>query len=118
MQTAFDYLDYFNLPDFKPAMKEVLILVGALVIVGLLLLSFVRKAHDAPRVESRGSSSGSSRSRSRSIQKELVGVEDKGDGTMRRKFRRRRKSHRPRNPTLAETGGLPPSRDAEYGDSD
>ncbi|MCD8535778.1 MAG: hypothetical protein LR011_13745, partial [Verrucomicrobia bacterium] len=96
MQTAFDYLDYFNLPDFNPAMKEVLILVGALVIVGLLLLSFVRKAHDAPRVESRGSSSGSSRSRSRSIQKELVGVEDKGDGTMRRKFRRRRKSHRPR----------------------
>ena len=26
----------------------------------------------------------------------------------RRKWRRRRKDHRPRNPTLAETGGLPP----------
>jgi hypothetical protein len=26
----------------------------------------------------------------------------------RRKHRRRRRAHRPRNPTLAETGGLPP----------
>jgi hypothetical protein len=28
----------------------------------------------------------------------------------RRKWRRRRRDHRPRNPTLAETGGLPPAR--------
>ncbi len=28
----------------------------------------------------------------------------------RRKWRRRRREHRPRNPTLAETGGLPPAR--------
>ena len=28
----------------------------------------------------------------------------------RRKWRRRRREHRPRNPTLAETGGLPPIR--------
>ena len=28
----------------------------------------------------------------------------------RRRRRRRRRAHRPRNPTLAETGGLPPSR--------
>ncbi len=28
----------------------------------------------------------------------------------RRKWRRRRRDHRPRNPTLAETGGLPPLR--------
>jgi hypothetical protein len=28
----------------------------------------------------------------------------------RRKWRRRRRPHRPRNPTLAETGGLPPLR--------
>lgn len=28
----------------------------------------------------------------------------------RRKWRRRRREHRPRNPTLAETGGLPPVR--------
>ncbi len=28
----------------------------------------------------------------------------------RRRWRRRRREHRPRNPTLAETGGLPPVR--------
>jgi hypothetical protein len=29
----------------------------------------------------------------------------------RRKWHRRRRAHRPRNPTLAETGGLPPLRE-------
>ncbi len=29
----------------------------------------------------------------------------------RRKWKRRRREHRPRNPTLAETGGLPPPRE-------
>ena len=31
-------------------------------------------------------------------------------GSKGRKWRRRRREHRPRNPTLAETGGLPPVR--------
>ena len=31
----------------------------------------------------------------------------------RRKWRRPRREHRPRNPTLAETGGLPPARTGE-----
>jgi len=31
-----------------------------------------------------------------------------GDGKKKIKVRRRRRTHRPRNPTLAETGGLPP----------
>lgn len=35
----------------------------------------------------------------------------------RRKWRRRRRDHRPRNPTLAETGGLPPVRTEEPPDS-
>ncbi len=35
--------------------------------------------------------------------------DDKGSG--RRHRRRRRSSHRGRNPTLSETGGLPPQRD-------
>jgi hypothetical protein len=36
-------------------------------------------------------------------------VADDGE-VMRRRRRRRRRNHRPRNPTLAETGGLPPIR--------
>lgn len=35
---------------------------------------------------------------------------DDGDRRKRR-YRRRRREHRPRNPTLAETTGLPPTRD-------
>jgi hypothetical protein len=40
------------------------------------------------------------------------GQAQSGEGTRshRRKWRRRRRGHRPRNPTLAETGGLPPIR--------
>jgi hypothetical protein len=34
-------------------------------------------------------------------------------GRRRRKWRRPRREHRPRNPTLAETGGLPPVRTGE-----
>ena len=35
---------------------------------------------------------------------------EQGGARKRRKWRRRRRDHRPRNPTLAETGGLPPVR--------
>jgi hypothetical protein len=35
----------------------------------------------------------------------------------RRKWRRRRREHRPRNPTLAETGGLPPIRPDGHGNT-
>ena len=35
---------------------------------------------------------------------------ESSDGRRYRRKRRRRRDHRPRNPTLAETGGLPPLR--------
>jgi len=39
------------------------------------------------------------------------GESQSNDGeVIRRRRRRRRRNHRPRNPTLAETGGLPPIR--------
>jgi hypothetical protein len=38
------------------------------------------------------------------------GGDDDDASPKRRKWRRRRREHRPRNPTLAETGGLPPVR--------
>lgn len=94
-----------------PAVKEILILIVGLVVLGLLLLTFVRKAHESPGAtgrQSRRSSSGRSSQGPR--ERELVSVEEKGDGRMRRKFRKRRRTHRPRNPSLAETGGLPPQR--------
>ena len=39
--------------------------------------------------------------------------EESGEGSERRRRRRRKRGHRPRNPTLAETGGLPPVRPPE-----
>jgi hypothetical protein len=44
----------------------------------------------------------------------LAAIEEDDTSTRhrrRRKWRRPRREHRPRNPTLAETGGLPPVRD-------
>ena len=41
---------------------------------------------------------------------------NRGDSEKRkRKWRKRRREHRPMNPTLAQTGGLPPSRDPSLG---
>lgn len=52
----------------------------------------------------RSGSGGSSRSASPSGSTE-------GEGEGRRRVRRRRRDHRPRNPSLAESGGLPPERE-------
>ena len=41
------------------------------------------------------------------------GAPGESSSSKRRKWRRRRRDHRPRNPTLAETGGLPPARSEE-----
>lgn len=41
---------------------------------------------------------------------EDAGESGSGEVRHRRRRRRRRREHRPRNPTLAETGGLPPIR--------
>jgi hypothetical protein len=42
-------------------------------------------------------------------------VETRQEGSRRKiKYRRRRRAHRSRNPSLAETGGLPPPRDSTH----
>jgi hypothetical protein len=45
--------------------------------------------------------------------KPQVTVTDDGRERVRKKKRQRRREHRQRNPTLAQTGGLPPPRDPE-----
>ena len=40
----------------------------------------------------------------------LVEEEDDGSGKHKRRRRKKKRDHRPRNPTLAETGGLPPEK--------
>jgi hypothetical protein len=84
--------------------QDILVLVGVglgLLIVLMIWAKFIRRRssrhssshHDTQRVlDESGSESG-------------------GHRRHRRRHRRRKRDHRPRNPTLAETGGLPPPRD-------
>lgn len=86
-----------------PLMRETLIVVGAMVLVALGLLFWAaairkrRRRHSAPHRPHYGHHSGG---------------KDGGESghSSSRRHRRRRREHRPRNPTLAETGGLPPRR--------
>ena len=85
-----------------PATRDALLIFGAITVVVLLALiwaAFVRKSkrhrkHHYPRARTE---------RTATVESE------RPKEAKRRKFRRRRES-RPRNPTLAETGGLPPVR--------
>ena len=95
----------------EPGMKEALVISGSLVLVIFLILIwaiFVRKPsrrhhhrhrryprHRAPEP----------------AQGQAAGATDAAAApSKRRRWRRRRREHRPRNPTLSETGGLPPFR--------
>jgi hypothetical protein len=87
----------------NPAWKDVFLIIGGFTVLGILLFLWallVRK----PRNRSLTSRTGSRNSDSRHSRR----------GLFSRKRRRKRGHHheeRPRNPTLSETGGLPPSND-------
>lgn len=92
-----------------PLMRETLIVIAALLLVALGLLFWAgairkrRRRRSAPhRPHYSHHSSGHSED----------GDESSHSSHSRRRHRRRRE-HRPRNPTLAETGGLPPIRTDE-----
>ncbi len=122
----------------EDSVKQVLVLLGAMGIVALFVVFwvvFIRKSssHERrkypkypkyPEQGGRNSESGSSpaedddrrerRSSRRSADDEYGAedVDEKSEPGARHYGRRHRTSeHRPRNPTLSETGGLPPLRD-------
>jgi type VI protein secretion system component VasK len=102
------------LPGFGPmgsAVKERVIVFGTILLVLLLLLGwallFRRHRRRAARREDR-------RRRRHSFAKNAVrGVAELNEYVKDRQQGRRRR-HRPRNPTLAETGGLPPLRGDDH----
>ena len=97
-----------NVPWRTPsgALREYVLVLGAIVLVTLVLLlwaAFLRKRRHRHSHNHHHHSSG----------QPATPETNAGDSVVephRRRRRRRRREHRPRNPTLAETGGLPPVR--------
>lgn len=90
-------------PETGLVTRELLLVSGAVLLVVLILVVwaiYLRKPKrgrtHSPVLMDRDKSQSSSESRH--------------SGRFRRRFRRRRRPHRSRNPTLADTGGLPPAR--------
>jgi len=105
--SLFDEDDIQGSNQMSSAMKERLIVFGAVLVVILIILGwavfFRRKSRYATRRADR-------RYRRHSFAKNAAkGVSEIKKLVTERQSRRRR-HHRPRNPTLAETGGLPPVR--------
>lgn len=96
------------LPRIKatgPALREWGILLGAILAIASIVILWIvfsakSRRHAARRDERR--------QRRRAFRRATAEAEQRSEKSSGR--RRRRRHHRPRNPTLAETGGLPPVR--------
>jgi FtsZ-interacting cell division protein ZipA len=106
-------------PDVIPAgrhwlgfsLKELMILLGAVAIVSLILVVWAAFVRKTPRRHSHHHHHDySAREENNELRSEETGSAEGEEGRRYRRKRRRRREHRPRNPTLAETGGLPPLR--------
>lgn len=108
--------DFNPLPDAHTSsltslgMREIFLIIGVAVVLGLLIFLVVYFAHKRRRTHHT----------SQGVSKAIYRAEKKSPAEMaspsRTKMRRRRRRHPenlPRNPTLGETGGLPPMRPEE-----
>jgi type VI protein secretion system component VasK len=93
--------------------RDAILVFGALTVVTLIIVVWAAFIRKKPREHS---SQHHHRHRP-ATQSEAVSQETAEEpGRERRRRRRRRREHRPRNPTLAETGGLPPVKPEGSGD--
>jgi len=89
--------------------NEYLMVLGAVTAVSILILIWVlyfRKKH-RPHPHSHHH-----HAHQDAAEPAMQGAGEADQPRKRHKWRRRRREHRPRNPTLAETGGLPPVRNS------
>ena len=102
-------VDAVNVQWHSPsgATREFLLVLGAFVLVTAVLLLWARYFRKRRRHHSHHHHHHHSTEQSAATGTDLTAS---GQETHRRRRRRRRREHRPRNPTLAETGGLPPLR--------
>ena len=93
-------------------LKELLLLLGALALVTLLVVLWAVYLRKRPREHSHRHHHHRHHSHDdiESVSTSVNGDPDSTGEKRYRRKRRRRREHRPRNPTLAETGGLPPLR--------
>ena len=108
MSLMFSLLDDDPLPWYGPisaAAKERFIVLGAMTLVVLAVFIWVAFVREKPRRRS----SRVHRHRRSVIKSTMEGMAEV-KRVLRTREHRRRQEHRPRNPTLAETGGLPPTR--------
>jgi len=103
---------FSHLPLFWPLLpggtREVLIVVGAIAAISIVVVGWAMFVHKPGRHHHHR--------HHRKEQRPATGVSEHQPG--RKWRRRRRKDRRPRNPTLAETGGLPPTRSTPPVDTD
>ena len=95
-------------PMVNAGLRDGFVVVGSAVIVLILLVIYIVYFRGSGRRSpSRSKSVSKSTDRSALVKTEVVEGES---GRRKVRYRRRRRDHRQRNPTLAETGGLPPQR--------
>jgi hypothetical protein len=93
------------------ATRDVIIVFGSLFVVSLFVVVWAVFVRRSRRRRARRQSHGHSHAHSQAQAQASVPAETgEGADASQRRRRRRRREHRPRNPTLAETGGLPPMR--------
>jgi type VI protein secretion system component VasK len=95
---------------WSPSALERLIVITAIILIAVSVLVwavFVRKSRRRQRSHQHGHHHSRDPARDEAA---ADGDDVTTQSQKRRKWRRPRREHRPRNPTLAETGGLPPMR--------
>jgi hypothetical protein len=98
----------------EPGMKEALAISGSLVLVIFLVLLWVIFLHKpSRRHHHRHRRYPGNRAPEPGQGLAAAATDPTAVPPKHRKWRRRRREHRPRNPTLSETGGLPPFRSEE-----
>lgn len=98
----------FSAGGVRLVLTDILLILGALIALTLILVLWARFLRRKPR---RHSSSSAPKVLVPVVRAEEEPESSEPGSKRRRKFRKRRREHRGRNPTLAETGGLPPVRE-------
>jgi hypothetical protein len=100
--------------------RDAILVFGALTVVTLLIVLWAAFIRKKKRTREHSQHHHHRRHRPETAADSAVVAEsqqtEENPGRERRRRRRRRRDHRPRNPTLAETGGLPPIKPEGSGD--